>query len=596
MFKSKYRSNIYVAGIFCLLLTTYHLIFRNFFPLPNGLMGHDYTLTLAGLLDGYLWYRNNGFITPPWFTPSFCGGQAFFSDPQSIFYSVPQFLSFIVAPLQAVYWAFLIFAGLGFWGMYLFARANLKIGQQAAIIAAAIFMFNGFYAQRMIIGHYGFQSFTLVPFITYLLLNNSTHRIFFTKTKEFAPLSAGILIAYWFHSGMTTLMIPAAISVLALACLVQIRTRENLALGFVVNGLIAAATAIGLSISKLNANLTLMGNFTRDYYLLPGISEPTYLVTFVFQSLFYSSEHVYQMVTPHWKNLQWAAMPHELAYSLGPISLSLLIVGLGSYLLKLNNAQRITPRISWNQRFAIVMLALIGLLPFALLYYSPYWNEVLKSLPLIGSTTSPFRWLIILIPAIAALTGIASEMCGKHINTVMLAVLVGIPALNALEERSYYQTQNYNPTETVNYYNAVQLGEVTPKITTVGSQTEHNGQIAAGVSPARCYNPLYGYRQEKLRVEPLIFGSVSTLTSSESLNLHNPACLVFPLENKCKLWDAFKPSQSSELQAFASYKPYTFEKSVRQHVADWISLITCFALIIAALVSLFRHMIKKGTS
>src|SRR4051794_22252779 len=81
-----------VAGAFIVLMVAYHFIFGAYFPLPNGLMGHDYAGTLPGFMDGYLWFHNNGFLTPPWFTPSFCAGQAFFAEPQSGFYSVPQFL------------------------------------------------------------------------------------------------------------------------------------------------------------------------------------------------------------------------------------------------------------------------------------------------------------------------------------------------------------------------------------------------------------------------------------------------------------------------------------------------------------------------
>lgn len=591
MFRNLHRSSIHVAGSFCLLLLSYHLIFRGYFPLPNGHMGHDYTLTLSGLLDGYLWFKKSGFLNPPWFSPSFCGGQAFFSDPQSIFYSLPQFLTFVVDPLQAVYWAFLIFAVLGFWGMYFYTRTSLKLGRSGALIASAIFMFNGFYAQRMLIGHYGFQSFMLVPLVACLLLKNLPSIDYYKKELPFTIL-AGILIAYWFHSGMTTLMIPAMFAVIALACLHQIRTSENIAWAFLIRGLIAGAIAIALSISKLNANLSLMANFSRDYYLLPGISDPAGLVTFVFQSLFYPSEHVYQTVTPLWKNLQWAAMPHELAYTLTPIPLSILVIGLGIFLLKRRKIGVSPARLVPVQYLAAALLASIFLLPFALLYYSPSWNEVLKSLPLIGSTTSPFRWLIMFIPAIAALTGMAGETLGKYKQAVTLIVLLSIPALNALEDRSYYQNQNYNPSETVNYYNAVQLGQVIPRIVRVGIPSEHNGQIAQGISPTYCYNPLYGYRLEKLKIEPLVYGPITNITPSGTLNLHNPACLVFPAENNCNLWDAFTTSQSSQLLDFSSYRPYAFERSHRQKIADWITKSTCIALIFGLAILLFARGIS----
>jgi hypothetical protein len=548
-------------------------------------MGHDFTFVLPNLLDGYLWFRNNGFFTPPWFTPSFCGGQPFFADPQSIYYSLPQFLTFVTNPLQAVYWSFLIFAGLGFWGMYLFARKNLYLNRSAATVAASVFMFNGFYSHRMIIGHYGYQSFMLVPLIAWILLDRPEKRL--RSLDGFAlSLTAGALVAYCFQSGLTTLMVPAALAVISLACLTAIVTPRYPVAPFLERGMLSGVFAIALCASKLSANLSLMGNFSRDYYLLPGISDPAGLITFVFQSLFYSGEHVYQTVTPLWKNLQWAAMPHELTYNLTPISLSILVIGLGAYLLKHRKAGILSTRLAPIQQLAAALLAFIFLLPFALLYYSPSWNEVLKSLPLIGSTTSPFRWLIIFIPVIAALTGMAGDILGRYKHVTTLIVLLGVPTLNALEDRSYYKSQKFNPDETVNYYNAVQLGQVVPRIVKVGTPTEHNGQIAKGVSPAYCYNPLYGYRLEKLKIEPLVPGPITTVTPSGTLNLHNPACLVFPAENNCKLWDAFTPSQSSQLQDFASYKPYAFEKSSRQHIADWITKGTCIGLIFGLVILL----------
>ncbi|UCV15897.1 hypothetical protein [Quatrionicoccus australiensis] len=577
------------------MLLAYHLIFRNYFPLANGRMGHDYVLTLGGFLDGFLWYKNNGFITPPWFTPSFCGGQALFADPQSAFYSLPQFLTFIVDPLQAVYSAFLIFAGLGFWGMYLFSRRCLYMGRLSALVAATVFMFNGFYAHRIIIGHYGYQSFMLVPFIAYLLLKVPDSPLLSARSIR-QSLIAGLAVAYWFHSGLTTLMIPATLAVIGLACVMAISTREYIAKTFLVRGLVAGAVAIALSASKLNANMALMSNFSRDYYPLPGVSDIGGLLTFVFQSLFYSSEHTYQTVTPLWKNMQWAAMPHELAYGLTPLPLLVMLVGAGAFALSKQSQLSFPAQDKSSTRFPSIVLGAILLVPMALLYYSPEWNSVLKNLPLIGSTTSPYRWLIIYIPLIAAVTGIIVKASGKYKTWLAVITVVGIPLLNALESREYYQQQDFDPTPIVSYYNAVRRGEITPQITQVadpkapnGYSIIDNGLFLTGISPMRCYNPIYGYRLEKLQIEPLVPGPITSITPSGSLNLHNPACLVFPAENNCKLWDAFKASQSSQLLNFASYKPYPFERSSRQYVADWITFWTIFALSMTAVIFMFNR-------
>lgn len=586
------HSSIHVTGIFCLLLLAYHVIFREYFPLPSGHMGHDFAFVLPNLLDGYLWFRNNGFFTPPWFTPSFCGGQPFFADPQSIYYSLPQLLTFVTNPLQAVYLSFLTFAGLGFWGMYLFARKNLHLNCSTATVAAGVFMFNGFYSHRMIIGHYGYQSFMLVPLIAWLLLDRPEKRL--RSLGGFGrSLAAGSLVAYCFQSGLTTLMVPAALAVISLACLTAITTPRHPATPFLQRSMLSGIFALALCASKLNANLSLMRNFPRDFYPLPGIADLGGLLTFVFQSLFYSSEHVYQTVTPQWKNMQWAAMPHELAFSLTPATLLTLLAGSMAYLLsgRINKS-------SETKRFNFTWLPLITifLLPLALLYYSPEWNSILKNLPLVGSTTSPYRWIIIYIPPIAAVAGIATQFTGKYRLPLAALTLFSLPLLNELETRDYYQQQNYDPAPVVAYYGALAEGKIQPGIWAVADPHDSNnlplidnGLFLRGISPLRCYNPLYGYRLEKLVIEPLQAGPVDATTRQGSLNLHNPACQVFSIENHCQPGDAFPVTQKAALENFVNYRPYDFAKSTRQIVADLITglsvMIGCIFIVIVIIKS-----------
>ncbi len=587
MSSKPHLSSLHVAGIFGLLLLAYHLIFREFIPLPNGRMGHDYILTLAGFLDGFLWYRHNGFVTPPWFSPSFCGGQALFADPQSAFYSIPQFLTFVVDPLQAVYWAFLLFAALGFWGMYLFARHCLTLERLPAVVAAIVFMFNGFYAHRMIVGHYGYQAFMLVPMIALLLMRKPETRLFSARGLTYSLL-AGLLIAYWFHSGLTTLMIPAALAVTCLACLAAFKTPEGTFKAFFSRGILALVPVFGLAASKLNANLTLMSRFSRDFYPLPGIDNPGELLEFVVRALFYSSENAYRMATPLWKNIQWSAMPHELAYGVTPIPLAIMVIGLGAVALGIRHQPEHSPR--WR-RYIVpgVILGSILFWPLAMLYYSPEWNAVLKSLPLIGSTTSPFRWLIIYIPCIAAVSGIAVANAGRARSLAAALAIIGIPMLNFLEVRSYYQMQDHDPGAVVAYYKALRAGDADNRIVRIGAQQmPDNAQLAEGTSPMRCYNPIYGYRLEKLGNGQLFPGPVDAVAPDGSLNLTNPACLLFPDENQCQLWDRFKAGQHHDAEQFAAYRPFEFAKSERQTIADRITLVSVlFAIVFLVAVTSF---------
>ena len=110
----------------------------------------------------------------------------------------------------------------------------------------------------------------------------------------------------------------------------------------------------------------------------------------------------------------------------------------------------------------------------------------------------------------------------------------------------------------------------------------------------RCYNPIYGYRLEKLGNVHLFPGPVDTVAPDSSLNLINPACLVFPDENQCQPWDRFKAEQRPEAERFAAYHPFEFAKSERQVVADRITLVSVLLAIIFLVAAAGRCIRKSG--
>jgi hypothetical protein len=98
-------------------------------------------------------------------------------------------------------------------------------------------------------------------------------------------------------------------------------------------GLLASLLALALSASKLVASIELIRRFPRTSYLLPGFDSVGDLAQVVFAALFYSSQHAYTTAQPLWRNMQWAAMPHEMAFGVTFIPLVLLVVAVGLWLL-----------------------------------------------------------------------------------------------------------------------------------------------------------------------------------------------------------------------------------------------------------------------
>ncbi len=164
MARSQIRNELVgVLGLLVVLLFAYKLIFIDLLFMPDGTMGHDYAYFLPVLLSGYFWYQTNGLAHIPWFTPSQCGGLPFLGDLQVPFYSAPQVLTFLQPPSDAVATTFLLFAAIGYLGAYGLLRFAFCTGPWMSAAGAAIFMFNGFYAYRVLIGHLTFHAFMLTP-------------------------------------------------------------------------------------------------------------------------------------------------------------------------------------------------------------------------------------------------------------------------------------------------------------------------------------------------------------------------------------------------------------------------------------------------
>ena len=125
-------AGVATAAIGGLLLGLHYLIFSQFLPNRVGGLGNDYGMFLPALLDGYFWYEANGLLTVPWFTASFCGGLPKFPNPQALYFSVPQFLVFVVDPLQGVRLTLLLFGFVGLAGTYALLRRAFAVSRPVA--------------------------------------------------------------------------------------------------------------------------------------------------------------------------------------------------------------------------------------------------------------------------------------------------------------------------------------------------------------------------------------------------------------------------------------------------------------------------------
>lgn len=584
------------VGGFFLLLLCYHLIFSRFFPNSQGKLGHDYSGLLPGLLDGYFWFKNNSLFDVPWFTPSFCGGQPYFADVQSNYYSIVQFLTVFFNPLVSVYLSVLLFASLGFWGMYFLSQQIFKTSQEAAFLAGSLFMFNGYYAHRMLVGHFGVQGFMLVPLVAFLLLYVDPVG---GRTSRFLAILntvvVGFLVGYWLQSGLTSLIIPVSLAVLGIACLYFCSSADWPA--FLYRSVGAMLIALALCAAKLMVGFAFMTNFERSDYLLPGINGGFNAVKLLFAALFFSPATIEEIAIPKLSNMQWMLSRHEWEFGITFVPLLIILVGwIRGVWTQVRSPLTGLKKHTVQSLVALAMLVIILLLPLALNIYTPEWNAILKRIPLIRSSSTLFRWWLIYIPIVIVYAAISLEKMtfwGRYRIYTIAATITMMIALNLIQDRQYYDMQGYDGGIILQAYQQSTHDTVPPRIQEIGLTEISNDAIAFGISQLACYNPSFGYRLEKLPFKSLHPGSIFEQDQGY-LNLKNPVCYVFPSENYCAPGDHFTVAQQAQAELFASYKPFPFEIPLRQKIANFTSLLAVGVGAIFLVISACYYLIQRG--
>ncbi len=576
-----------------IMIGVHYLIFSQFFPNAQGKLGHDYQYNLPLLLDGYYWFLHNGLLSVPWFTPSFCGGMPLLANPATFYVSTAQFFTFLVDPLTSIRLSLLLFAGLGFWGFYFLLGRIFKTGSWTALLGGTIFLFNGLYAYRFVVGHLEFHAFMLTPLIAFLLLKEeaATDRLWrWHVTRNIACCS--LLISYAFMSGMTQLIVPALIAALLAALLAKLEFGEQIAMQQVLFRLIwAGLGAIGLSAAKLVAALSFLANFPRDSYLLPGVDSLGTLLLLIGESLSMGGSRIDSAAMI--ANSQWTLDRHEFEFGLTVVPFLLIIAGL---ILNLRHLRSGLAKICSTRHLPYLAQTICLLaIPVLLNYYSPAWNFFLKTVPFIKNLSNFFRWFIIYIPFVIIVAALALEKTSLLQRVSPYVAVVGILLVvtqNLLTDKAFYHDQPYDPSVILTAYQETKAnGRPPPIINQVASRNEsgqvalalgRNDALANGDSQLLCYEPMFGFWLEFLPFKTIHPGPA--LSANDGLlNLKNPACYLYPDENQCRPGDHFTVDQIDNAGQFVSFHPFPFQKSALQKAADGLNIATLLALLLFAI-------------
>ena len=586
------------------LLVFFSYLFTSYFN-SNGPIGSDYDVFASQLLDGYLWFKNNGLFAIPWFSPALCGGTPFFPNPQNIYYSVPQFLTFFFRPSVSIYLTVMLFAWLGWIGTYILMRRTFQVSRLSASLAATLFMFNLFYLHRMLVGHLSFHGVMLAPLLMYVFLGEKGEaKQPFQWSKRFvAQVFVGaICLSYLLYSGAIHLILPLLLSLAGIGLFLiarGIRADHLLfkAVGFGVVSLV-------LSAPKLLPALAFLSNYPRDFYTIAGFTSLSDAFWVPFYGLFFGS----------YGSLPFSQVPSPIKVFGFEVDVFITAVPLVLICwkgLELLFAEREQTRQKKKTRSLFYMLALlVFLFPVVANISRPAWHAVLKQIPILKSTVLFFRWYAAFILPLVILAAICFDrlrLIAKPIPKRMvwsLAIFAILFQINTYDRSDLLRwgvikenTQQYDWV-----YHSYKEASSTPIIRELGMikvvrlskkkslMFNGNGTAAVGMSQLECAEPMFGYSREllprnHLRNRELLPRYVLRVGATEQIregfyNLRNPTCMLYPEENYCLKGQLLRVEQKKTFENFRSYRPISFAMPTSHKAAVWVGLLCwCFVLL-----------------
>jgi hypothetical protein len=592
-----WTSRVSILCAFCVALGAYSWMYLDWLPNGYGQIGYDYAYFLPQLLDGWYWASTNGVLSVPWFTPSFCGGIPAFANPQNVYFSAPQLLTLLLDPLAALQVNFILFGGIAFWGMYLCCHAAFDCSRPASILAATIFLFNGFFVSRYLMGHLTFHVFALLPWVAYFALRTLAEIQPCRRLQYWTDCSAiGLLVAYMIFSGAAIIIPLMLLSLISLELI-----RDIQAPGYDTPiGRLFAGVALGvvLAAPKIVAGVSVAEWLPRDHYPLAGLSNLGDLLTTIFASLFLTDG--FGASRGGFTNDVHPLGPHEFRY--GMTLVPAILFAFVAVRVILERGVRVWRIIPSRGLWPLIALLIALLVPAALNYFAPEWHAFLKRTPFIRNSTTLLRWFAVYILPVCLLTALAMDYLGKRPGgrlTVAALAFLAVIMLKGVEDSEFTKLhdQAYDPSPVTTAYRAHYDGTSVPNISEIRKDPRNaegqrnlaaNNALIKGKSQLSCYEPMFGFRLEKFPHRTLHTGSVYEAKDG-LLNIKNPACYAFPEANSCRPGDHFKVSERRSAELFAARKPYPFSRPKRQIIANWISLTT----ILLVLLSLATHLIAN---
>ena len=576
--------------LFCLILLlvifAHQIIFQNFFPNINSYIGHDYSFFMPNLIFGKIWFQKNLFSIP-WFSPSFCCGVPFFADPQSSFYSFQQIIFILFSPVMALKLSFLFYSLISFFGFFFLVNKSFKLNIYLSLLAASLFLFNGFFNYRAIIGHLGYLSYAFIPLFSLVLIHSFEKRE--EKLKSFFYLLiSGLLFANFIHSGASPLIVVISLSIMfILALYIYINGSLKIIYKFIYSILIG----LTISSSKINASFAFISNFTREYPPLLFENSFGFFENSLRSLFFYPNEDKFNLDTIN--NVTNNLQIHEMEFGLSIVPLIIFLI----FIFKIKKTNLI--KLNLIKFLCLIVIFCITVFVLLLNLSNNPLGEILRNLPVIKNTWVHYRLILIYIIPIILISCLLLNKLNfnkKDTRFLVFFFLIIIVFQEYKYDKNFYNDQTYDPKNIENFYkdkNKINTLRVEEIILFLDQNKKpvftnpRNDAFIYNFSPLFCYNPIFGYNLEQLPKNEFTFNNTIKINDNlisykgnskeikkDKANFFNPSCFIFPRENNCKPGDLFKKNKLKNLENFLNYKNFEFKLSTSQKIFNLTSLIS----------------------
>jgi hypothetical protein len=615
--KNKLISKFTFIILALIIFISHQLIFLSY--LNIGSFHYDWINILSRLTVGKIWFLNNG-LSIPWFSPHICCGAPYFSNPQSEYYSLIQFLFLFFKPLTTIKITFILYSFLAFLGSLLLLRKIFKLSYNSSLIGSTIFLFNNYFAFHYLSGHHAWALFALIPmffFIAAYSLNKSTK-----KDQIFYIFLSALIFALMIHSGGSRIILEILISIF-LITLIHILYIKNLK---IIN-VISLSVLIGLLISssKIYAAHSLVENLSRDV-------EPIYFNSIT--GFFYFFIQSFFLFPNNNLNTDIATVKGhldiiELSFNVSIVPIIIFIV----YLLKFNSLKnQSTTAANKLSHFFWVIFLLSTLSLIFINFQNTFLGKLVSYIPFLTTDWVTIRLLAPFILVITIYSAIFFEKISfKRSQIITLALITILIGQNLFFDRSQLYKiyihnyfgglfeQNINKKNIKNYKIDKIFSILDKNLGYIGPNPHYF--FLDNKSMQFCYFSLFGYNLEALKpiVKNLVFTDRKDeyllrnnakltetskgkkvyffegdpfLKNNNNLNFINPSCYMNPDGNNCEKDYFFKIKDKPKLEKFLNYKPFEFKQLKVQILFNYLSFIF-FIICLGFTIFFLGSKIKK---